>query len=156
MAVELVGQSFAPFDERDAVLLPIVDEAAANHVLRAAQPVQVLVEEWQATVGVLGHEREAGAVDHVVHAEPGREPLRELSLPCAERPEQCDAVAGLGDRAEGRRERPRLLGTHRPHGRAREHVPARNAVGENTHRATLPESANGSCGARPARPRSRR
>ena len=59
-AVQPVG----PLGERHPRVLALVEQAALEGLLGAREAVQVLVEQRQ-PAGVLGHQREAGAVDRV-------------------------------------------------------------------------------------------
>ena len=64
VGVEAVVEPVGPLAERDAVVLALVEEAAVERLRRATEAVEVLVEEGQPAL-VLGHEREARAVDDV-------------------------------------------------------------------------------------------
>ena len=96
------------------VVLALVEQAAGQHLVGAGKPVEVLVEQREPAL-VLGHQREAGAVDDVVDAQPHREALGELRLAGTQRPHQRESIARLGDRRQRRGEGARLLGRGRAH-----------------------------------------
>ena len=102
-------------------VLPFVEQAAGQDFVGAGQSVEVLVEERQ-PAGVLGHQREAGAVDDFLDAQPRGEALGELRLTGAERANEGNSVAGLRDQREGGGEGAGFLfgaGRYRRGGRAR-------------------------------------
>ena len=84
--------------------------------------------------GVLGHEREARAVDDLAHAQARRETLGELRLAGAQRPDQRDSVAGASNSRQRGGEIARLVAGVSRHGRAR----GRSAGAQLGHTATLP------------------
>ena len=82
VGVDLCRQPLGPFGERDAVELALVDQAALP--IASSAPASRYRSWWKSgsRAGVLGHQREARAVDHLAHTEARpRSPSRTESCP---------------------------------------------------------------------------
>ena len=102
--VQALIEAVGPLAHGHTLILAHIEEPAGESLLRVSQSIEVLVEQAEAAL-VLGHQREAGAVDDLADAQPDREALGELRLAGPQRSHQRQAVPRLG----GGRQRGRQL-----------------------------------------------
>ncbi len=102
-------------------IVALVEQAGGPGLLGITQAVGVDVVERQAA-GMLVHEDEGRAVDDLSHAEPLRDPLRQLRLAGAERADQREQRSGLRSLAQGAADPQRRLGGIAAQPRGGQHV----------------------------------